>query len=141
MRNLWHRLLVKLGLRKAPQPKYSRAEVSILGPDGKRIVIGVFKAVTYGPLPDYHVLGAPEKKTYIAGKTEVESNMWKGFKKADLFRERHCSACLANCACGKGRNEAHREGCSHVCTHTYQSFLKFAPKEFHYKGNGVGEES
>jgi len=51
MRNLWHRLLVRLGIRKPTVWHGARAEVSIIGKDGKRVVIGIFKDITYGPLP------------------------------------------------------------------------------------------
>jgi hypothetical protein len=44
------------------------------------------------------------------------------YERARLFLERHCAACIPECACGKGRDEPHRPDCDHVCTHSYQQF-------------------
>lgn len=44
-----------------------------------------------------------------------------------VFRDRHCAECLRECACGKGRDEPHREGCAHVCSHSFQQYAPPAP--------------
>ncbi len=42
---------------------------------------------------------------------------------AETFRDRHCERCLGECPrCAKKPNEPHREGCSHVCAHTFQQY-------------------
>lgn len=122
MRNLWHRLLIKLGLRQKPKVlKASNVEISIIGRDGKRVVIGAFRtSIWYGPLfvdeKDTYQLPSGDKM-HISGRGEFK-------QEAALFRERHCAVCLQapSPCCGKPRNTAHAEGCTHVCTHSYQRF-------------------
>jgi hypothetical protein len=41
---------------------------------------------------------------------------------AEQFRDRHCTACLSKCACGKGPDEPHAVGCTHVCSHVFQAY-------------------
>jgi hypothetical protein len=134
MRNLWHRLLIKLGIRKRTVWHGARAEVSIIGTDGKRVVLGVFKNVTYGPLPDHYDLGAKDvhilpdldvDRVLLAGKQEFSMKCRvRTPEEAALFRERHCAVCLQTPSpcCGAERNTCHAEGCTHVCTHSYQRF-------------------
>lgn len=74
MRKLWHRLLVKLGFRKASKVTYyGRGVLSIRGQDGVWVPLGTFDSVSFNYDFDessaFELSSAP--KTFIAGKTET----------------------------------------------------------------------